>query len=70
MAMSCCPMVRGLRATIWSRRAPSCVACDTQSQPWGKDFLSTLPIAGVDGTLENRMRGTPAAGLSRQKPAA
>jgi D-alanyl-D-alanine carboxypeptidase/D-alanyl-D-alanine-endopeptidase (penicillin-binding protein 4) len=31
-------------------------------QPWGTDFLSTLPIAGVDGTLENRMKGTAAAG--------
>jgi D-alanyl-D-alanine carboxypeptidase/D-alanyl-D-alanine-endopeptidase (penicillin-binding protein 4) len=30
-------------------------------QPWGADFLSTLPIAGVDGTLENRMKGTAAA---------
>lgn len=32
-------------------------------QPWGRDFLSTLAIAGVDGTLENRMKGTAAAGL-------
>jgi D-alanyl-D-alanine carboxypeptidase/D-alanyl-D-alanine-endopeptidase (penicillin-binding protein 4) len=30
-------------------------------QPWGEDFLSTLPISGVDGTLENRMKGTSAA---------
>ena len=27
----------------------------------------TLPIAGVDGTLEYRMRGTPAAGNARGK---
>jgi len=33
-----------------------------QSQPWGKDFLSTLPIAGLDGTLDHRMIGTPAEG--------
>jgi serine-type D-Ala-D-Ala carboxypeptidase/endopeptidase (penicillin-binding protein 4) len=25
-------------------------------QPWGADFISTLPIAGVDGTLESRMK--------------
>jgi serine-type D-Ala-D-Ala carboxypeptidase/endopeptidase (penicillin-binding protein 4) len=25
-------------------------------QPWGADFLSTLPIAGVDGTLDSRMK--------------
>jgi D-alanyl-D-alanine carboxypeptidase/D-alanyl-D-alanine-endopeptidase (penicillin-binding protein 4) len=30
-------------------------------QPWGADFISTLPIAGVDGTLEDRLRGTAAA---------
>lgn len=30
-------------------------------QPWGADFVSTLPIAGVDGTLEERFRGTAAA---------
>jgi D-alanyl-D-alanine carboxypeptidase/D-alanyl-D-alanine-endopeptidase (penicillin-binding protein 4) len=36
-------------------------------QPWGDDFLSTLPIAGVDGTLENRMKGTAAAGMIQAK---
>jgi D-alanyl-D-alanine carboxypeptidase/D-alanyl-D-alanine-endopeptidase (penicillin-binding protein 4) len=36
-------------------------------QPWGRDFLSTLPIAGQDGTLETRMRGTAAAGRIRAK---
>jgi serine-type D-Ala-D-Ala carboxypeptidase/endopeptidase (penicillin-binding protein 4) len=36
-------------------------------QPWGEAFLSTLPIAGVDGTLENRMKGTAAAGLIQAK---
>jgi D-alanyl-D-alanine carboxypeptidase/D-alanyl-D-alanine-endopeptidase (penicillin-binding protein 4) len=36
-------------------------------QPWGEDYLSTLPIAGVDGTLESRMRATPASGLIQAK---
>ena len=36
-------------------------------QPWGPDFMATLPIAGVDGTLEERMKGTPAAGLIQAK---
>ena len=36
-------------------------------QPWGEDFFSTLPIAGVDGTLENRMKGTVAAGRVQAK---
>ncbi len=31
-------------------------------QPWGADYISTFPIAGVDGTLENRMKDTAAAG--------
>lgn len=36
-------------------------------QPWGPDFMATLPIAGVDGTLEDRMKGTPASGLIQAK---
>jgi serine-type D-Ala-D-Ala carboxypeptidase/endopeptidase (penicillin-binding protein 4) len=36
-------------------------------QPWGRDFLSTLPIAGVDGTLEDRMKDTRATGLIEAK---
>ncbi len=31
-------------------------------QPWGADYIATLPIAGVDGTLENRMKDTAASG--------
>jgi D-alanyl-D-alanine carboxypeptidase/D-alanyl-D-alanine-endopeptidase (penicillin-binding protein 4) len=31
--------------------------------PW----VEALPIAGVDGTLERRMRGTAAEGLARAK---
>lgn len=36
-------------------------------QPWSSDFLATLPIAGVDGTLEDRMRNTRASGLIQAK---
>jgi D-alanyl-D-alanine carboxypeptidase/D-alanyl-D-alanine-endopeptidase (penicillin-binding protein 4) len=36
-------------------------------QPWGSDFMASLPVAGQDGTLENRMRGTAAAGQVRAK---
>jgi serine-type D-Ala-D-Ala carboxypeptidase/endopeptidase (penicillin-binding protein 4) len=38
-----------------------------ETQPWGGDFASTLPIAGVDGTLENRFNSGPATGLIRAK---
>jgi len=31
-------------------------------EPWGPDYISTLPVAGVDGTLEDRMTGTAASG--------
>ncbi|HXO05601.1 MAG TPA: D-alanyl-D-alanine carboxypeptidase/D-alanyl-D-alanine-endopeptidase [Candidatus Sulfotelmatobacter sp.] len=31
-------------------------------QPWGADYISTFPVAGVDGTLENRMKDTTASG--------
>ena len=36
-------------------------------QPWGPDFMATLPVAGVDGTLEDRMKDTPASGLIQAK---
>jgi D-alanyl-D-alanine carboxypeptidase/D-alanyl-D-alanine-endopeptidase (penicillin-binding protein 4) len=32
------------------------------TQPWGELFRSTLPVAGEDGTLSERMKNTPAAG--------
>jgi D-alanyl-D-alanine carboxypeptidase/D-alanyl-D-alanine-endopeptidase (penicillin-binding protein 4) len=36
-------------------------------QPWGSDFMATLPIAGADGTLEDRMKDTLASGLIQAK---
>jgi len=36
-------------------------------QPWGNDFMSTLPVAGVDGTLEDRMKNSAATGLIEAK---
>jgi D-alanyl-D-alanine carboxypeptidase/D-alanyl-D-alanine-endopeptidase (penicillin-binding protein 4) len=36
-------------------------------QPWGESYLSTLPVAGEDGTLAERMKEVPAAGRIRAK---
>jgi serine-type D-Ala-D-Ala carboxypeptidase/endopeptidase (penicillin-binding protein 4) len=33
-----------------------------ERQAWGTDYISTFPVAGVDGTLETRMQGTSASG--------
>lgn len=32
------------------------------TQPWGQAWFASLPIAGVDGTLQRRFVGTPLAG--------
>lgn len=37
------------------------------NQPWGSQFVSTLPVAGVDGTLDNRLKGPRVDGLIRAK---
>jgi D-alanyl-D-alanine carboxypeptidase/D-alanyl-D-alanine-endopeptidase (penicillin-binding protein 4) len=36
-------------------------------QSWAQGFLSALPVAGIDGTLEDRLKNTPAAGRVRAK---
>ena len=36
-------------------------------QPWGRDFISSLPVAGADGTLQFRMSNAPASGLVQAK---
>jgi len=38
-----------------------------QKQPWFAQYYASLPIAGVDGTLEDRMKNTIAAGRVHAK---
>jgi len=38
-----------------------------QRGPHGPELLATLPVAGVDGTLARRFKGTPAEGRARMK---
>jgi len=36
-------------------------------QSWGKAYADTLPVAGIDGSLSDRFRNTPAVGRVRAK---
>jgi len=38
-----------------------------QTQSWFRIYYDSLPVAGVDGTLEDRMKTTPAAGRIHAK---
>jgi serine-type D-Ala-D-Ala carboxypeptidase/endopeptidase (penicillin-binding protein 4) len=40
------------------------------TQPWGEAYISTLPVAGRDGTLETRLKNTPAANRIEAKTGA
>lgn len=37
------------------------------TSPWAPEFLSSIPIVGVDGTMRRRLRDSPAAGHARMK---
>lgn len=55
------------RGDLVTPRAAATLLRYVERQPWGQDFISTLPIAGVDGTLENRMRESDASGRIEAK---
>jgi D-alanyl-D-alanine carboxypeptidase/D-alanyl-D-alanine-endopeptidase (penicillin-binding protein 4) len=38
-----------------------------QRQSWFESYFASLPVAGIDGTLEDRMKNTPAAGRVHAK---
>jgi serine-type D-Ala-D-Ala carboxypeptidase/endopeptidase (penicillin-binding protein 4) len=55
------------RDNLVTPRAMAALLRYAAEQPWGAEFRSSLPVAGVDGTLENRMRNTAASGLIQAK---
>jgi len=38
-----------------------------QAQPWFESYYASLPVSGIDGSLEERMKNTPAAGRVHAK---
>ncbi len=38
--------------------------------PWASDFIASLPVSGANGTLNGRMRNSPATGLIQAKTGA
>jgi D-alanyl-D-alanine carboxypeptidase/D-alanyl-D-alanine-endopeptidase (penicillin-binding protein 4) len=38
-----------------------------QKSPWSPEFAASLPLAGLDGTLKRRLKGTAAEGRARLK---
>ena len=50
------------RHNLVTPRAIVALLTFAQSQPWFATYYDSLPVAGVDGTLEDRMKNTLAAG--------
>jgi serine-type D-Ala-D-Ala carboxypeptidase/endopeptidase (penicillin-binding protein 4) len=55
------------RDNLVTPRAMAALLRYAAQQPWGEQLRSSLPVAGIDGTLENRMRNTAASGLIQAK---
>jgi D-alanyl-D-alanine carboxypeptidase/D-alanyl-D-alanine-endopeptidase (penicillin-binding protein 4) len=52
----------GSGMSTYNRMAPRAIVTFLRwaaAQPWGEAYRATLPIAGIDGTLSSRFRGTP-----------
>jgi serine-type D-Ala-D-Ala carboxypeptidase/endopeptidase (penicillin-binding protein 4) len=55
------------RHDLVTARALVAMLSYAQKQPWFSAYYDSLPVAGVDGTLEDRMRNTAAAGRIHAK---
>ena len=57
----------GSGMSTYNRLSPRAVAAVLRwaaAQPWGAAWRATFPVAGVDGTLARRFRGTSAGGAT------
>jgi D-alanyl-D-alanine carboxypeptidase/D-alanyl-D-alanine-endopeptidase (penicillin-binding protein 4) len=55
------------RHDLVTPRAIVALLAFAQKQPWFETYYASLPVAAVDGTLEDRMKNTPAAGRIHAK---
>jgi D-alanyl-D-alanine carboxypeptidase/D-alanyl-D-alanine-endopeptidase (penicillin-binding protein 4) len=55
------------RHDLITPRAVAALLGFAQKQPWFTVYYGSLPVAGVDGTLEDRMKNTPAVGRIHAK---
>src|SRR5690348_9563803 len=55
------------RHDLVTPRAIAAVLQFAQQQPWFQTYYDSLPVAGVDGTLEDRMKNTMATGRVHAK---
>jgi D-alanyl-D-alanine carboxypeptidase/D-alanyl-D-alanine-endopeptidase (penicillin-binding protein 4) len=55
------------RRNLITPRATVTLLSWAAKQPWAEQFIATLPISAEDGTLTERMKGTPAAGRIHAK---
>jgi D-alanyl-D-alanine carboxypeptidase/D-alanyl-D-alanine-endopeptidase (penicillin-binding protein 4) len=55
------------RHDLVTPRAIAALLVFAQKQPWFGIYYGSLPVAGQDGTLEDRMKNTPAAGRIHAK---
>jgi D-alanyl-D-alanine carboxypeptidase/D-alanyl-D-alanine-endopeptidase (penicillin-binding protein 4) len=55
------------RHDLVTPRAIAALLKYAQDQPWFAAYYASLPVAGIDGTLEDRMKNTLAAGRIHAK---